>query len=157
MLTNIKSIKLLKLLFSFLKNNIKLKVAKNNKQIRKQLNISLFDYQLLSGKYIINEENKRTVKELSSYNDQIIYEEEYLNGKRNGKGKEFYYGELIFDGEFLNGKRNGKGKEFNEFGTLIFEGEYLNGKKWKGKGYDRKKNKKVIYEIKEGDCKNVAE
>ena len=78
MLTNIKSIKLLNLLFSFMKDRVILKISKNNKQIQKQLNISLFDYQLLSGKYIINEENKGMIKELSSYNDQIIYEGEYL-------------------------------------------------------------------------------
>ena len=35
----------------------------------------------------------------------------------------------IFEGEFLNGKRNGEGKEYNWKGELIFEGEYLNGKK----------------------------
>ena len=38
-------------------------------------------------------------------------------------------GELIFEGEYLNGERNGKGKEYNYDGRLIFEGEYLNGKK----------------------------
>ena len=37
--------------------------------------------------------------------------------------------DLIFEGEYLNGKRNGKGKEYNSEGKLIFEGEYLNGKK----------------------------
>ena len=37
---------------------------------------------------------------------------------------------LIFDGEYLNGKRwNGKFKEYNEDDELITEGEYLNGKK----------------------------
>ena len=35
---------------------------------------------------------------------------------------------LIYDGEYLNGKRS-KGKEYNEFNTLIYDGEYLNGKK----------------------------
>ena len=45
------------------------------------------------------------------YNGKLIYEGEYLNGKRNGKGKEYdYKGELEFEGEYLNGKRNGKGK-----------------------------------------------
>ena len=35
---------------------------------------------------------------------------------------------LIFEGEYLNGKRNGKGKEYDN-NKIIFEGEYLNGKK----------------------------
>ena len=36
----------------------------------------------------------------------------------------------------LNGKRNGKGKEYDDNGTLQFDGEYLNGEKYgKGKEY----------------------
>ena len=42
----------------------------------------------------------------------VIFEGEYLNGKRNGKGKELFAGNLIFEGEYLNGKRNGKGKGY---------------------------------------------
>ena len=37
-------------------------------------------------------------------------------------------GKLIFEGKYLNGKRNGKGKEYDYFGTLIFKGKYLNDK-----------------------------
>ena len=45
---------------------------------------------------------------------KLIFEGEYLNGERIGKGKEYgCYGELIFEGEYLNGKRNGKGKEYD--------------------------------------------
>ena len=55
---------------------------------------------------------------------------EYLNGKRNGKGKEYNDdNKLIFEGEYLNGKRNGKGKEYNDDGKLIYDGEYLIGKR----------------------------
>ena len=35
---------------------------------------------------------------------------------------------MIFEGEYLNGKKNGKGKKY-DFNSLIFEGEYLNGEK----------------------------
>ena len=56
----------------------------------------------------------------------------YLNGERNGKGKEYDKGKLIFEGEYLNGERHGKGKEYNK-GKLTFEGEYLNGRKFNGK------------------------
>ena len=42
---------------------------------------------------------------------------------------------LIFEGEYLNGKRNGKGKEYNSFGKLSFKGEYKYGLKAKGKEY----------------------
>ena len=57
-------------------------------------------------------------------NRQLEFEGEYLNGKRNGKGKEYDYdGKLKFEGEYLNGEKNGKGKEYDWDGTLKFEGE----------------------------------
>jgi len=40
----------------------------------------------------------------------------------------FFYSNLIFEGEYLNGERNGKGKEYHDNGELFFEGEFLNGK-----------------------------
>ena len=50
---------------------------------------------------------------------------------KNGKGKIKEYnennGKLEFEGEYLNGERNGKGKEYNLLGKLEFEVEYLNG------------------------------
>ena len=58
-------------------------------------------------------------------NGKLRFEGEYLNGKKNGKGKEYWNGELEFEGEYLNGKRNGKGKEYWNDGKLKFEGEYL--------------------------------
>ena len=76
-----------------------------------------------------------------------------MNGKRNGKGKEYGYGGYLkFEGEFLNGykkegkgfndngkivfelERNGKVKEYYDNGNLKFDGEYSNEKKkWKRK------------------------
>ena len=55
-------------------------------------------YELSNGKGL--------VKEYNIYNNKILYEGEYLDGKRNGKGKEYdFNGKLIYDGEFVNGKR----------------------------------------------------
>ena len=67
--------------------------------------------------------------------EYLLFEGEYLNGERNGKGKEYdYYGELIFEGEYKEGKRwNGKGKEYHwddDYNEFEFIGEYLNGKKF---------------------------
>ena len=72
--------------------------------------------------------------------------DELINGK--GSAKEYYYfnGKLIYEGEYLNGKRNGKGKEYT--GTLIFEGEYKNNLKWNGKGYII--SNIIKYELKDG-------
>ena len=36
---------------------------------------------------------------------------------------------LEFEGEYLNGIRNGKGKEYYDDRKLMFEVEYLNGKR----------------------------
>ena len=92
-------------------------------------------------------------KEYDEYG-RLIYEGEYLNGKRHGKGKEYkldyryvyvreaeadgiediYY--LYYEGEYLNGQICGKGKEYNSNRHLIYEGEFLNGKRHgKGKEY----------------------
>ena len=75
-----------------------------------------------------------------------------INELKEGKGimKEYTYdGVFIFEGEYLNGKRNGKGKEYVNEDKLVFEGEYLDGKKWNGKQYDIESND--IYEIKDGN------
>ena len=56
----------------------------------------------------------------------LKFEGEYLNGDKNGKGKEYdLFGNLEFEGEYLNGKRNGKGKEYFFDGKLKFEGNIL--------------------------------
>ena len=62
-----------------------------------------------------------------------MFEGEYLNGRKNGKGKEYnIHGYLIFEGEYLNGKRNGKGKIYNgytdDYDSYI-EVDYINGEK----------------------------
>ena len=61
---------------------------------------------------------------------KLKLEEEFMKGK-TWKGKEYNYnekGNLLFEGKYLNGKRNGKGKNYL-YGKLIFEGENLKGKK----------------------------
>ena len=64
---------------------------------------------------------------------KLEFEGEYLNGKRNGKGKEYDgKGKLEYEGEYLKGGRNGKGKLYYD-GKLRFEGEYLYDYKLKGK------------------------
>ena len=46
--------------------------------------------------------------------------------KKNRKGKEYHFdnGNLEFEGEYLNEKKNWKGKKYNEEGKLEFEGEF---------------------------------
>ena len=64
--------------------------------------INFINYMYFSGRYIIYESNG-IVKEYYGYNCDLLFEGEYLNGKRNGKGKEYFYnGKLKFEGEYLN-------------------------------------------------------
>ena len=63
------------------------------------------------------------------FNNIKIFDGQYINGQRNGKGKEYNVeGQIIFEGEYSNGERNGKGIEY-EGDKKVFEGEYLKGKK----------------------------
>ena len=148
MLENIKSPYILNIILFHITEEKKLKLFIYNKVLQNKTNIHLINYKLLS-KYIIHK-SKNIIKEYFAYND-YIFEGEYKNGKKNGKGKEYYkYSNytLIYEGEYLDGKRNGKGKEYYFDGKLKFEGEYLKGKKWNGKGYDINGN--ICYQIENG-------
>ena len=62
--------------------------------------------------------------------------------------KEYNYnGNILFDGEYLNGKKNGKGKEYDDHGIIYFYGEYLNGQKWNGIEIDFSHNYNEYIEI----------
>jgi len=123
-LRDIKSVHIIKSIFSFLKEKQKLNVIKYNKELQELFFIDIEDYKKISGK------EKR--------------------GEKNGKGREYIINTniLIFEGEYLRERRNGKGKEYYLNGNLKFEGEYLNGKRWNGNGYNKKGN--VEFEIKDG-------
>ena len=145
---NIKSNDIIKNVFSYLDETVKLKAIKYNKYLQNKTDINLNHYKFLSGKYIIYEKDGKG-KEYDGNTNNLIYEGGFLHGERNGKGKEYNYdGQLIFEGEYLNGKRNGKGKEYNFKNQLKFKGEYLNGNKWEGKIYDQLNN--IEYELKDG-------
>ena len=122
-------------IFSFLDKKLLLKLIINNKYLQNKLGISIREYAGTAGKYKIAEKNGiGKIYDLET--DKLIFEGEYLNGKKNGKGKEYFFdGTLNFEGEYLNGEKNGKGKEYS-YGRLIFEGEFLNNKRHgKGKEY----------------------
>ena len=57
-------------------------------------------------------------------------EGEFLDGEYwKEKGQKYFMNcYLIYEGEFINGKRNGKGKTFRQDELLEFEYEFLNGK-----------------------------
>ena len=135
MLDKIKSKYIFKKVFSVLREKKILQIANYKKSFQNKLGKCLIYYRVMSRKYIIyQEKNKGRLYDANS--KKLLYIGEFLNGKKNGKGKEYYEnGKLKFEGEFLKGKRNGKGKEYYENGKLTFEGKYLNGEKKEGKEY----------------------
>ena len=87
------------------------------------------------------------------YLHDIKYEGEFIDGKKNGKGKEYYnnyFYDLLFDGEYLNNYKL-KGKEYYKNGKLKFVGEYLFTDKFNGKLYDYNGN--VVFEVINGNAK----
>ena len=153
-LHEIKSLLVLKKIFSQIYERRKLYLIIYNKTLQNKLKIGIINYKRFSTKYKEAEKDGQG-KEFDIYTNELIFEGLYKNGKKNGKGreydrinniifegeykndkrngigKEYYFNEkLMFEGEFLNGERNGKGKEYNYLnGELIFEGEYLNGER----------------------------
>ena len=169
MLESITSPFFLNKVFSYIIKPKELDIVKYNKKFQTQLGLNLKHYKILSKKYIIYE-TKNFGKEYLGENGNLLYEGEYINGKRNGKGKEYnseeqleYEGDfkngkkegigkayskgsiLIYEGEYKNGIRNGKGKTFKE-GKVFFDGEFLDDELFKGKTYE---DGKVVYELEE--------
>ena len=142
MLNNCKSQYIVRIIFSYIYELKKLEIVKYNKRVQKKLDINILNYRQFSGSYIIYE-SKNKGEEYEVGKNLLIYEGEFLKGKRNGKGIEYEYltkSELFykFEGEYLNGKRKGQGKLFDNNGILVTEGEYSDNILIKGKIYDFK-------------------
>ena len=105
---SIKSSYILKQIFSYLTKKKKLSIIAHNTKYQKLFEINKEDYKRISGKII------------------------YFDKKGNGKIYKADTNQLLFEGRYLNGKKNGKGKEFDDNNNVVFEGEYLEGKKWNG-------------------------
>ena len=139
----IKSLDILKEIFKFLPEKRKLNIINYNYHLQEKLNIKIEDYKRVRGIYIEGERNGKG----KEYLNIMIFEGEYLNRKRNGKGKEYLISDniMIFEGEYVNRKRNGKGKEYYHNGKILFEGEYLNGER-NGKGKEYYSDGKLEFE-----------
>ena len=151
---SVKSIYIIKTIFSFLYGKRKLNIINYNKKYQNMLGINIEYYKNISGKEHIGKRNGKG-EEYKLKTNLLVFEGTYSNGKKNGKGKEFYnYGKIKFEGKYLNGVKI-EGKGYNENGDLIlkldkngiakeyyknskikFEGEYFNGKRWNGKLYN---------------------
>ena len=63
-------------------------------------------------------------------NNILMYEGEWVNGNRHGKGKLYRENNtLCYEGEWKDGNANGQGKSYDEDGILYYEGEHdVNGR-----------------------------
>ena len=87
-LRDIKSYFIIKRIFSFLNEKQKLNMIIYNKEIQKIFSVDIENYKKITEKYKIGERNGRG-KEYNLKSLNAVFEGEYLNGKRNGKRKEF--------------------------------------------------------------------
>ena len=57
--------------------------------------------------------------------------------EKNGNGEEYDFDDnIVFEGVYINGKRQ-KGIEYYIIGTKKYVGDYKDGKRWNGVLYDR--------------------
>ena len=95
-----------------------------------------------TGKVIVYYDEKKTIPFYEGYlkegllqgsgkqydtDGTLVYDGEFLDGKRSGTGDEYVDGELVYRGEFASGVYEGKGEQYQN-GQLIRSGTYSNGK-----------------------------
>ena len=57
---------------------------------------------------------------------------------------------MNFKGEYINGEKNGKGREYYRYGILKFDGEYNNGREYNGIFY-KENGIDIDYQLKDGE------
>ena len=147
---NNKSAYIFKKVFSFLCEKAKLLLINYNKKIQKELNINIESFKKESQRYRIILKNGKG-QEFLINTRYLIFEGEYKNGKKHGKGYEYYYNNnLEQDDKYLKWEKREQ-KRNNYFkGNLKFKGEYFEGKKISGKGYDNNGNLVLVIENEKG-------
>lgn len=68
---------------------------------------------------------KRTGKGKLTWPNGDVYEGDFVNGERTGKGKYTWSNGDVYEGDFVNGKRTGKGKYTWPSG-VVYEGDFRN-------------------------------
>ena len=61
-------------------------------------------------------------------NGNIMYEGDFINGKKEGNGKLIDENGNYYIGQFKNDLRNGRGKMFLSNGIIIYIGIFINDK-----------------------------
>ena len=117
---NTKSVYFLKIVFSLLKENKKLMILSYSKKIQKQLEININNYKKACKKYRIISENGKG-QEFLRNTKYLIFEGEYKNGKKHGKGIEYYFNlNLGEDEKYFFWERKEGYKEYYYKGKRIF-------------------------------------
>lgn len=70
---------------------------------------------------------QRTGKGKFTWNNGDVYEGDFVDGKRHGKGKYTWARGTVYEGDFWNGQRTGKGK-LTRPGGDVYEGDFVGGK-----------------------------
>ena len=123
--SKISSFVIFKRVISFLCEKAKLSLIKQNKKIQKALNIDIEYFKKVSQRYRIIQENGKRQEFLINTN-YLIFEGEYKNGKKHGKGYEYYYNNnLEQDDKYLKWEK--REQKINNYfkGNLKFKGEYF--------------------------------
>ena len=76
-------------IFPFLDEKRKLKIIRYNKELIKILEVTISDYRKISGKYKIGKKNGKG--EEYNLKDILIFEGNYLNGKKKWRRKRILY------------------------------------------------------------------
>ena len=101
--------KLIHNIFSLINKKTKLYLIMYNKKFQKLFGINIEIYKEISGKYLIKDKNGND-KVYTLDTKRLLFEGKYLNGKKNGIGKDFdFMGDVIFEGQYIDGIRNGYG------------------------------------------------
>lgn len=88
MLENINSVYILQWIFSFLKETKTLKIISTNNSLKEKFSVDIIEYKKFAKKYVIKDKNGNyEIK--SPINNIVYYEGGYINGKKNGYGKEY--------------------------------------------------------------------
>ena len=145
---NIRSVYIIKIVFSFLEENKELMILSRNKTIQKELEIDINNFKKASRiKRIISENGKG--QEFLRNTKYLIFEGEYKNGMKHGKGIEYFFNfNLGEDSGYFNWERKEEDKEDYYLRLTKFQGEYFEGKKISGSGYDKEGN--LILKIEKG-------
>ncbi|MGD1841844.1 MAG: MORN repeat-containing protein [Thermonemataceae bacterium] len=82
--------------------------------------------------------NIRHGKGKYTWENEDVYEGEYTNGKREGYGTYIFANQVKYEGEWKNDLRHGKGKMYSQEGKILLNGNWIDDK------FQKEKHKKKV-------------